>query len=183
MYLAAKEILPPDDRIYLIEEGVVRTGFRHGFDGNVKITGLYGANHLISYEMLQSEDFFIGAMTDCKLARVKINSSIDSGYFLTRVRHDFSFSQATTTGELRQKVYKTLLWIGVKFGTKHDYGLEIPFHVSQQCLGEILNTWRTSITSRLRFLEKQEAIIINKRRIIVNDKIDIEKLKKEREGE
>lgn len=183
MYLAAKEVLPPNDCIYLIEEGVIRTGFRYGVNGDVKVAGFYGVNHLVSYEMLPQEEFFIDAQTDCSLAKVKIDLRVDSGYFLARARHDLSFAEATSVGNLTHKVYKTLLWIGEKFGAKHDFGLEIQFHVSQQCLAEVLNTWRTSITPQLRHLEAQDAIIINRRRIIVNNKIDIEKLQKRGRGE
>lgn len=142
--------------LWRIQTGVVRV-VTWLEDGSSTTLGFWGTGDVIGKSLLQhdrSELECLTAVTASPLLAENCSNRVTNAY----IQQLQELLIIRSSKRIEERLLKLLTWMGNRFGSQQETGIELEFLLTHQDLAEVLGTTRVTITRTMGRLESQGII-------------------------
>jgi CRP-like cAMP-binding protein len=141
--------------LWQIEAGVVRAVICLE-DGSLTTLGFWGAGDVVGTALLRQIDR-LECLTPV-MASPLLAENCPNGAMLAHIHRLQELLVIRSGKRIEEMLLKLLIWLGDRFGDRHEAGLTLKVLLTHQDLAETLNTTRVTITRSMGQLERQGTI-------------------------
>lgn len=155
-------------RLWKIERGIVRTSILTE-DGNIIITGYWGAGDVVGYALSTSKTCSIDCVTSVEAWELKSEQwSMVLADILRYSQQLEAFSAFSRLERTDVRLKHFLIWMAEKFGRELDLGCLIEVPLTHQIIAEAIGSTRVTVTRLLGKLRQKGIVIAQKRHLILS---------------